>query len=153
MRASFLAQVNGIDFGNSDIRIYDLEVYDDQMNRITGLSCFVILLFSFEVMKILYYFSMDSRVIFDALFHYIKKIFSVTVAITIPFMAITVVFTYFMFGDYSQGYYSRFDFHIAKTLSSIFRGMIDNTDYDPLMNFYRFGNVNAKDNGYVGYLK
>lgn len=117
-----------IDYSNEEIL----------QSSILGLSCFIILLFTFEVFKVLYFFSFSSRIVFNAIIEYFNKIYPISIMIFFPFMIISSIYTFFIYGDYIRPYYKSYAFHFIKTFTSIYRGLIDNKDFDDKISRYTY---------------
>ncbi len=59
-------------------------------------------------------------------------ILKITIFILIPFISLTLFTSYFLFGDYNQHNYKKATFILLRMLGSMFRGTIENLDYDNL---------------------
>ena len=119
---------------------------ENLLNKIIGLSCLIIFFFCFEVLKIMYKLSTNTKIVFDGLFEYIKKTYIIAIFIAIPFIIFTSIYTYYIFGDYAAYYYKDFSFHFTKAATAIFRGMIDNKDYDNSLSRYSYTNIHKSQN-------
>ncbi len=51
-----------------------------------------------------------------------------------------------MYGDFIRSYYKSYAFHFTKIITSIYRGLIDNQDYDSEMNSFTFTNNHQGNN-------
>lgn len=125
---------------SADIQYYDLNNIEKNLEEITVVSCIVILLFNIEFLKIIYYFSGRYKVIFDSISIYLNKIVSFSFSVTLPFLLVSSLYTYFLFGGYIANYYKNYAFHIIKIFTSTYRGNLDNKDYDYLLTRYSFIN-------------
>ncbi len=62
-------------------------------------------------------------------------------------------FSYFLYGDFASAYYRFYSFHFIKSITSFYRGSIENVDFDDSVNRRTSSvdnNINSDDTHYKG---
>lgn len=113
----------------------DLDYLMQKLDTSVSLGCIVILLFSFDIFKIINHFELvQTKLIFETLGEFLYESLGFSLLLLIPFFFFATVYTYFIYGDYIPTEYSFFSFHFVKSITSFFRGNIDNIDFDKARN-------------------
>lgn len=134
-----------------DTKFESLKSITDDLDYATSISCIVILLFCFEVFKIVNHFIKSTNVIFVSIIKTLEKSFKFTLFIFIPFIFMSSLTSYFLYGDFVSSYYRFYSFHFIKSLTSLYRGSISNIDYDDSLNRRNAQINNDFDKGDTGY--
>lgn len=91
-------------------------------------SCICVLLFVIEIIKISYHILSPFSIIMDAIWEFTCKSFYFSISMILPFVLLSTVYTYFLYGDFNNTY-KKYSFHFIKAITSMYRGSIDNIDF------------------------
>ena len=129
----------------------DLWYLKDDFDTAITIGCIVLLLFSFEIYKTVFnnfnsflgdeegvddyerQGSKESNSLKTVLYTigvFIQSTGKFSLFILLQFILLSTIYTYFIFGDFSGIHYRKYSFHVIKSITSMFRGSIDNNDYD-----------------------
>lgn len=125
----------------------------DDIDNAVSVSTVVILLFSFEIYKIASTYMTSLKNLFAALLINLRKSMKFSIFCLIPFIFMSSLFSYFLYGDFASAYYRFYSFHFIKSITSFYRGSIENVDFDDSVNRRTSSvdnNINSDDTHYKG---
>lgn len=65
----------------------------------------------------------------DSIWELVCKSFYFIISFILPFILLSTVYTYFLYGDFDDKF-GKYSFHFIKAITSMYRGSIDNVDFN-----------------------